>query len=102
MLYHTQPVKGLCGSALFTPTGTHLGNVPLTRAPLMQERKQLVAELTYQNSAVPAHTGLKASLSEGPNLTSASVNNQKILPVRVFALKGILSVQHDFNNFLIA
>lgn len=89
-------------SALFTPTGTHLGNAPVTRTPRTQERKHLVAELTYQNSAVPAHTGFKASLSEGPDLTSASVNNQKILPARVFALKGILSVQHVFNNFLIA
>lgn len=65
----------------------------------MQERNQLAEELTYQDSAVPAHAGFKASLSEGPDIASASVNNQKILPARVSALKRILSVQHVFNNF---
>lgn len=74
-------------SAPFTLTGTHLSNGPVTRAPLMQERKQSVAELTYHNSALPAHTGFKASLSEGPDLASASVNNQKILPASVFCLE---------------
>lgn len=58
-----------------------------------------LAEPTHRNSAMPAHAGFEASLSEGPDLAPASVNNQKILPARVFALKRILSVQHVFNNF---